>query len=117
MNDKEVTDLAGIGEVLGKRLESKGFDKVWKESICWQLNSRQDLVYSTLGRFTGNAKLNNVIGLANQMIMFAQIILNPAECVFFSEYECFKLNLAKFILSTARNVTTFKFGIKVPACE
>lgn len=28
MNDKSVTDLAGIGEVLGKRLESKGFDKV-----------------------------------------------------------------------------------------
>jgi len=30
MNDKSVTDLAGIGEVLGKRLEAKGFDKVKK---------------------------------------------------------------------------------------
>ena len=28
MSDKPVTDLAGIGEVLGKRLDSKGFDKV-----------------------------------------------------------------------------------------
>ncbi len=28
MNNKSVTDLAGIGEVLGKRLDSKGFDKV-----------------------------------------------------------------------------------------
>ena len=28
MNEKPVTDLAGIGEVLGKRLEAKGFDKV-----------------------------------------------------------------------------------------
>ena len=28
MNEKPVTDLAGIGEVLGKRLQSKGFDKV-----------------------------------------------------------------------------------------
>ena len=28
MNDKPVTDLAGIGEVLGKRLQNKGFDKV-----------------------------------------------------------------------------------------
>ena len=28
MNEKLVTELAGIGEVLGKRLHSKGFDKV-----------------------------------------------------------------------------------------
>ena len=27
MGEKAVTDLAGIGDVLGKRLESKGFDK------------------------------------------------------------------------------------------
>jgi len=29
MNDKPVTDLAGIGDVLGKRLDSKGFDKAY----------------------------------------------------------------------------------------
>lgn len=28
MGEKPVTDLAGIGEVLGRRLEAKGFDKV-----------------------------------------------------------------------------------------
>ena len=28
MTDKPVNELAGIGEVLGKRLSSKGFDKV-----------------------------------------------------------------------------------------
>ena len=28
MSDKPVTDLAGIGETLGGRLSSKGFDKV-----------------------------------------------------------------------------------------
>ena len=33
MNDKAVTDLAGIGEVLGKRLTAKGFDKVSQKSF------------------------------------------------------------------------------------
>lgn len=28
MGEKPVTDLAGIGDVLGKRLEALGFDKV-----------------------------------------------------------------------------------------
>lgn len=30
MGEKPVTDLAGIGEVLGERLMSSGFDKVSK---------------------------------------------------------------------------------------
>ena len=36
MNEKPVTDLAGIGEVLGKRLQNKGFDKVsWISSYSF----------------------------------------------------------------------------------
>ena len=40
MNDKAVTDLAGIGEVLGKRLTAKGFDKVSQKrsTYCRPLN-------------------------------------------------------------------------------
>jgi barrier-to-autointegration factor len=30
MGEKSVTDLAGVGDVLGKRLEANGFDKVNK---------------------------------------------------------------------------------------
>lgn len=30
MGEKPVTDLAGVGDVLGKRLETAGFDKVSK---------------------------------------------------------------------------------------
>ncbi|CAK9798342.1 Barrier-to-autointegration factor B [Anthophora quadrimaculata] len=29
MGDKPVTDLAGVGEVLGRRLEAAGFDKAY----------------------------------------------------------------------------------------
>ena len=29
MQNKEVTELAGVGEVLGKRLSDKGFDKAY----------------------------------------------------------------------------------------
>lgn len=34
MGEKTVMALAGIGEVLGKRLEDKGFDKVIFFSLC-----------------------------------------------------------------------------------
>lgn len=33
MGDKPVTDLAGIGEVLGERLVTAGFDKVSQNKI------------------------------------------------------------------------------------
>lgn len=34
MGDKEVTDLAGMGAVLGGKLKDKGFDKVRPCSRC-----------------------------------------------------------------------------------
>ena len=34
MGEKPSTDLAGIGEVLGKRLAAKGYDKVSVSRIC-----------------------------------------------------------------------------------
>lgn len=33
MGDKPVTDLAGVGEVLGSRLENQGFDKVCIDNL------------------------------------------------------------------------------------
>ena len=33
MGEKPVGSLAGIGEVLGKKLEEKGFDKVWGSCV------------------------------------------------------------------------------------
>lgn len=34
MGEKPVGSLAGIGEVLGKKLEERGFDKVWGGGKC-----------------------------------------------------------------------------------
>lgn len=34
MGDKPVTDLAGVGDVLGKRLDAAGFDKVKLGFFC-----------------------------------------------------------------------------------
>ena len=33
MGDKSVTDLAGVGPIIGERLEKKGFDKVFILSL------------------------------------------------------------------------------------
>lgn len=37
MGDKPVSDLAGVGDVLGKRLETQGFDKVKKSYINYSI--------------------------------------------------------------------------------
>lgn len=43
MGEKPVTDLAGVGETLGKRLEAAGFDKVSKN---WKPNNCVEIEYS-----------------------------------------------------------------------
>lgn len=40
MGEKPVGSLAGIGDVLGKKLEERGFDKVW--GGCVQLGRAED---------------------------------------------------------------------------
>lgn len=59
MGDKPVTDLAGIGEVLGKRLDGKGFDKV-----CYLYNMyiEFDLIDCTSNHLTGICHIGSVPG-------------------------------------------------------
>ena len=55
MGDKEVTDLAGIGEVLGDRLVKKGFDKVRNFTYLCNVTGKFILIllqaYVVLGQF------------------------------------------------------------------
>lgn len=44
MGEKPVTDLAGVGDVLGKRLESAGFDKVNKNFYSKTINKSSKLL-------------------------------------------------------------------------
>ncbi|XP_003742949.1 barrier-to-autointegration factor [Galendromus occidentalis] len=61
MGEKPITDVAGIGEVLGKRLISKGFDKAYV--LLGQflvLKKNQELFTEWLKEISGaNAKQSN----------------------------------------------------------
>ena len=64
MNDKSVTDLAGIGEVLGRRLESKGFDKA----------------YVVLGQVMAMSALNQIYP---ERVYPKQLTANCSHCYFY----------------------------------
>ncbi len=49
MNEKLVTDLAGIGEVLGKRLGAKGYDKVGQNFLASHMLEKNELGQELLG--------------------------------------------------------------------
>lgn len=52
MGDKPVTDLAGIGEVLGKRLSDQGFDRVSKMfESCQGFNQFSFQAFVVLGQY------------------------------------------------------------------
>ena len=60
MGEKAVTDLAGIGDVLGKRLESKGFDKAYV--VLGQfllLKKNRDLFVEWIKDLAGDVMLHN----------------------------------------------------------
>ena len=61
MGDKAVTDLAGIGGVLGERLEKKGFDKVGlhfsNQTISYLKTNDNIFIY-----FTGICGIRTVLG-------------------------------------------------------
>ena len=59
MNEKPVTDLAGIGEVLGKRLQNKGFDKVGRIA-CYSF-FKNHYNTSDLLTFNANSSYNYIL--------------------------------------------------------
>merc|ERR1712043_55068 len=55
MGEKEVTDLAGIGEVLGGRLKDKGFDKAYAVLGQYLVLKKDEEMFTEWLKDTANA--------------------------------------------------------------
>lgn len=82
MGDKPVTDLAGVGEVLGKRLASAGFDKV----ICF---ATQTLVYLTTTIFQAYVVLGQYLVLKKNQELFQEWMKDTCQANAKQSADCF----------------------------
>lgn len=87
MGEKPVGALAGIGDVLGKRLEEKGFDKVMRFFLWLLCNIQMFTTYQMHCLQGGGLKLNSIVCfICIQFWKFIQKISNATSSDSWSYY-------------------------------
>lgn len=92
IGEKEVGELAGIGDVLGGRLRDKGFDKVSRNIVCitsfktrlyFILTKAQPIFYIETHEFyTSNDEHNN-----------HEIVCSVHSYIIVFDYFCYKIHI------------------------